>query len=480
MIPPSTVLTSSSAPCTDGSDERGRQTYSRRALGIGVSALTLARLAGGEGVKGAEIITPIIFLPGILGSRLKVPGGPDWDPDDTGAMLAWSLLDPLTKRQILSLQIHPTLSPVDIFLPETVDDLASRKEAASLNAISAANGATTEAYYASRGWAGAAWSFYGPCLTMLEIELNGEDNAAAPPHPVYVFAYDWRQSCAVIADDLILFIDQVLGAHAGAKQVVLITHSMGGLVARAACLDDVTVAKIAGVIHAAQPSNGTITAYRRFHTGYVGPYDTGVVPGLQEQIIDNILSMIMGNSPEAYAMLVSGSPGPLEFLPNNTYHQYASEPWLVADPAPDLSHVYDLYRGPYPPGIIPPTLEGWVDDLGGDVSGTEVVADLHALIDSAESFHNRLADNGHPKTYVLYGTKLKSDTAVRFDPTLTVDQRLEGDGSVHQSSSSCPGLKEGYVREARAMPGVEHASSFASESFNQSVFEFVQKILSDS
>ena len=464
--------------------ENGRfsgQRLSRRAVGLGLSTLAIASLWRRDHARGADAIVPVVVLPGVLGSRLATAGEPNWDTDSTPAMLQWSGLDLLAKRALLSVAEAPELTVLESFAPTAIAGVETIPEWATLQAIAQEAGSTFDDYYAGRGWAGVPWGFYGPVLTFLEANLNDPAaTGAGVPHPVYAFGYDWRLSCATIADKLAAYIDRVLANHAGAEQVILVTHSMGGLVARAACLDPAVVNKIVGVIHASQPSNGAIAAYRRFQTGYVAPYDAGVTEGMQAQIVANILSRIMGATPEDYVTLISDMPGPLEFLPNTRFHRYAPRPWLEANPAPDLYRIYDVYRGPYQPGVVPPTLGEHLAALGGSLTGETVERDLRAGIDGAEAFHARLADNAHPNTYVIYGTELKTDARVTFTPVFAVNQPLEGDGTVHESSSSCPGLRDGYVRESLAVPNVEHASTFTSATVNEATLGFIERLLSGS
>jgi len=54
------------------------------------------------------------------------------------------------------------------------------------------------------------------------------------PDPVHAFGYDFRRSNFDSGDALLAFIANVIASHPGAEQVILVTHSMGGLVARAA------------------------------------------------------------------------------------------------------------------------------------------------------------------------------------------------------------------------------------------------------
>lgn len=89
--------------------------------------------------------------------------------------------------------------------------------------------------------------------------------------PVYAFGYDWRQPNAASADRLKERVDEILDEEQ-ASSVVLVTHSMGGIVARAAMLDGVfRRKKVAGAVHIGQPVYGAPSAYRRFVEGIESP-----------------------------------------------------------------------------------------------------------------------------------------------------------------------------------------------------------------
>ena len=85
----------------------------------------------------------------------------------------------------------------------------------------------------------------------------------------YVFAYDWRKDNRLAAQALSEFIDRVLrvaGVHekkvgrSAPRQVVLLGHSMGGLVIKWCATQIVSARKIAKIITIATPFRGSLKA----------------------------------------------------------------------------------------------------------------------------------------------------------------------------------------------------------------------------
>lgn len=181
-------------------------------------------------------------------------------------------------------------------------------------------GLTPAILFAERGWGGAVFAFYNQILTLLETEFN-KTFFVQPPHPVHCFGHDWRRSNADSGRALRVRIEEILKKTPDASQVVIVTHSMDGLVARA-MLALTGEAKVAAVIHGALPSNGTPVAYRRFFTGAQPPFEGNTVP-------DQVLNNIMGTTDIEYTTVQSGLPGPVQLMPNQLYHKASGVQWLV-------------------------------------------------------------------------------------------------------------------------------------------------------
>jgi pimeloyl-ACP methyl ester carboxylesterase len=350
----------------------------------------------GENTHAVRVV-PIIFVPGVMGTRLHFPRiDESWNPDSTWDMLHWARISAERARRELHFSQPATII-------ETHDDLTAGQR--------------------QRGWAGMVTEFYLPFLRHLEgVPFSCVRTT------VWAVGYDWRQGNRQSGAWLNTHIGDILDREE-ADEYVLISHSMGGLVARA-CLKDHagTAAKLRGVIHVCQPVQGAPVFYRRMYTGAIPDLDGG-----------RGLSMIMGRDPEEFATLLSGLRGPCELIPNNQYRS-AGRHWLwgpprvshgtvVAPPSPFTGTMYTHYRATVaPPGIA------W------SLTGLAATA-LRTRMDEAEAFHRWLGTYKHPRTWAIYSTTLATDTEVHFPGhPIAVAVRLvrpaEGDGTVPASSAS--------------------------------------------
>ncbi len=164
---------------------------------------------------------PVIFIPGFMGSVLRgTDGHLLWPPEGPGAARTWHL--PSVRSDFIRLSLNPATRAEEI---EATDALRF-------------DGPTP---------------FYGPLLKFLsgtggyiEYEVNnnpdrrttsGCANVAQNPKPsLFVFAYDWRlpieRNAGILAD----YVGCVKSFYPDRK-VNIVTHSMGGLVARRYILD---------------------------------------------------------------------------------------------------------------------------------------------------------------------------------------------------------------------------------------------------
>jgi hypothetical protein len=101
-------------------------------------------------------------------------------------------------------------------------------------------------------------------LTEAELEKYAEYQ-----YPIYACGYNWLESCGESAKRLERRIENIIAWWKTRKhecnQVILVTHSMGGLVARA-CAKRIPD-KVLGVIHGVMPALGAPLAYRRLACG---------------------------------------------------------------------------------------------------------------------------------------------------------------------------------------------------------------------
>ena len=271
----------------------------------------------------ADKVIPIVFLPGVMGSNLMdLDGNPVWRVE--AGIVSWFakgeaerklLLDPLNTK------VDPR-GEVYKFSPE------EKKFGSRL----------------ARGWGEVVYSSYGKFLAWLQEVLDDElaafqnrisnsdkktirqkldgydfmaefgnetltsDEIAKSYnylYPIHVMGYNWLQSNAISAGHLHKFIIKTInnyGDRCALKKVIVITHSMGGLVARHCSEILKNQDCILGVIHGVMPDTGSPTAYKRMKAG-----ETGIV------------GKIIGSSGAELTPVLAQSPGPLQLLPGVGY-----------------------------------------------------------------------------------------------------------------------------------------------------------------
>jgi pimeloyl-ACP methyl ester carboxylesterase len=242
-------------------------------------------------------------------------------------------------------------------------------------------------------------------LTEAELEKHARYH-----YPVYGAGYNWLRSSMEASQRLEQRVLEVIDYWKGLKrqcdQVILVTHSMGGLVARA-CAKRIPD-KIAGVIHGVMPALGAPAAYRRMTCGTEAP-----------DIVGKFTSMILGATTYDTTPVLATSPGPLELLPNHLYPRpwlhvrvmHSSGPTDAGETAFDYLHLpneiapnpYDLYRDKrrwY--RLVDPALADPAGKFANKKGGVEKA--IKDAIDAAERFHTKyLGDYYHPNTYAFYG-----------------------------------------------------------------------------
>jgi pimeloyl-ACP methyl ester carboxylesterase len=407
--------------------------------------------------KGSNKVVPVIFIPGTMGTNLRVrrdvklppayplkPGEPAWRPpnNDAAALLYasdWKKQSPRVRQLIL----HPDHLEVD----DTGD-------------LDIPHCHLEQSVMRERGWGEIFNGSYGKLLFELQSHLEMTfrfdalnqrhirtrwkevmqamqseplrrwgvrsvaplteselEKYAGYQYPIYACGYNWLQSCGESARRLERRIDEIITwwrtrKHA-CEKVILVTHSMGGLVGRA-CAKRIPD-KILGVIHGVMPALGAPLVYRRLACGTEcdNPANDGIDNYKAGKFAD-----IAGRRPEDTTPVLSVAPGALELLPNKLYPR----PWLhvrvARHPAPGARrenptdclslpnesqpNPYDLYRDTtswY--RLINPALANPADlyqDLSGGVG--KRVSDA---IDTAEKFHDWLADYYHPTSFAFYG-----------------------------------------------------------------------------
>lgn len=390
-------------------------------------------------------VMPVIVVPGIMGSNLRArldgkprndklnPGEVAWRPpngavDGLKEAKKWKARDAAARQQILN---GPTLE---------VDDTGEIKIDVDGNGRAISHGLARE-----RGWGEIHADSYGLLLSNLHVYLNStfrqiynrcevEDHwihiniydralwgttrsgAGAPltdeeisafaefHYPVYAFGYNWLESNHISATRLEERIQKIISfwkkGGSSCEQVILVTHSMGGLVARA-CARRIP-GKVKGVIHGVLPALGAPVCYRRIVCGTEksSPNNSSIANKTMK-----VFSEIAGETAQETTPVMAVAGGPLELLPNHMFPR----PWLfglATESASDkrtilqlpLGSPYDLYRDTttwyrlFDMALVDPT-----NRYNGRAESY-----VNAALDQADRFHSELGDYYHPNTYAYY------------------------------------------------------------------------------
>nr|WP_311526761.1 hypothetical protein [uncultured Ralstonia sp.] len=274
------------------------------------------------------------------------------------------------------------------------------------------------------------WGGSGDALTEADIK-----RVANCWYPVYAMGYNWLQSNGTSAQKLAKRIDDIINMYKAngrqCEKVIIVTHSMGGLVARALLHPDYGNArdKILGIYHSVQPALGAAAAYKRVRAGNDKPF-WGHVKG-------RIARNIMGRTGREVTPVFANAPGPLELLPNDAYPRG----WLrlkaahgdrqaLALPAVSDAPVkayYEALRFAETMGLSKPTAPpvigqpmhdiygrsprnwwrlfnpAWINPANRPYKDSDPYTKSKRRIADAQDFHKNIKDVYHPVTYASYG-----------------------------------------------------------------------------
>jgi hypothetical protein len=467
-------------------------------------------------------VIPVIFVPGIMGSNLKSTGG-----NQTKSSSVWSVNSKLsiskqwfgrgaaTRKELLD----PRKTEVD-----SDGDIPTGTK-------------NSEAELRRRGWGEVSASSYAEFLVWLENALHDADSstdygrmglraelmrelvASAPgvqpltheevalsykyQFPVHAVGYNWLQSNKDSAEHLDKCINKFTKYYRETfgymcDKVIIVTHSMGGLVARYYSEVLSGYANVLGIVHGVMPAIGAAAAYKRVKAGTEG-----------------IAGPVLGaNAAEVTAVFVQ-SAGALQLLPDSDY----GAGWLT---------VQDFERSVHLPFTSNPYKDIYLqkDKWWGLVDDTSInpIDFKKATVDKewerfstlisryVQPFHSDISRKYHANTYAFYGDDVNHKTwgnviwkrtrrrhfggvpmpeanvsdplvskaiwnkglgqqMVSTDSTNTLDAALftlqdadeQGDGTVPVRSGNAPAGKRG-VQVCVPYPGIEHEGAYKSKS----------------
>lgn len=220
--------------------------------------------------------------------------------------------------------------------------------------------------------------------------------------PVHAMGYNWLQSNK---DSGVSTAKRIAGLiakyqHQGyqCEKVILVTHSMGGLVARAVIHPQMgnIQDKVLGIVHGVMPAIGAGAAYKRMRCGFEDPGLNSMSPK------SSMVAKVLGNFGTEVTAVLANAQGGLELLPSQAY----GNDWLKVthgaktvlslpkngDP---YEEIYKL-RGKWY-GLL---REHWINPAGHRRSNFERTS---TLLDKAKAFHNAIEATYHEQSYGHYG-----------------------------------------------------------------------------
>ena len=408
-------------------------------------------------------VLPIIFLPGIMGSNLrmsaerqafvKASNNIAWRPDhvkEGAALLAASAAD----RQR---QLDPDTTEVDIYDPNApTGDKTSAAERHTVNGINVyldvgidtplltddlpttGRRVTKEMKARCRGWSEIYFDSYHVLLEKCEMQLNSiapygpwgqicdVDPAqwlASPSsklkpfsfaelkeatkgcwYPVHAMGYNWlrsnEDSGIEVARRIRELIERYRASDYECEKVIIVTHSMGGLVARAVIHPQMgaLASEVLGIVHGAMPAIGAPAAYKRMRCGFEeGAFGLSIPP------------KVLGNYGDEVTAVLGNCRGGLELLPTKAY----GNGWLNirqdeksllslpvnADPYSEIYSIkgkwYSLFR------------EEWINPAGLPERGFEQTC---RLLRKVQKFHENIDSTYHTLSYAHYSADGKKSS----------------------------------------------------------------------
>jgi pimeloyl-ACP methyl ester carboxylesterase len=250
--------------------------------------------------------------------------------------------------------------------------------------------------------------FYNGLTTFLRDNLK---------RVTFEFFYDWRKSLEEAAD---LLHNQILrwSNETGAPLFDLVTHSFGGLVARA-YLEKHGPDRVDRLISLGVPHTGVLeTLEDLFQGSKVFTFPAAKV------------KQVSRTFPSAYELLPSDPADGLFSIDGQGASAFQSDAWCATQPMKDLL-----------------------------AAARDQVASLLPRTLPVDSF-------------LIYGTRMDTSSAAAFaNGKMTFDRQDRGDGTVPQASASGPGLSAAPGKSLRrfAIPFAPHAHLFGMEKVQQRV-----------
>lgn len=221
--------------------------------------------------------------------------------------------------------------------------------------------------------------------------------------PVHAMGYNWlqsnRNSGVRVAERINALIKSYQDQGFQCEKVIVMTHSMGGLVARALIHPEMGKMsdKVLGIVHGVMPAIGAGAAYKRMRCGFEDPGLNSMSP------VTSVTSKVLGNFGREVTAVLGNAQGGLELLPSQAY----GNDWLRLTHKGELLKSMPKKGDPYEEiyklrgkwyGLL---REEWINPATR-LTGSSY-RDTCGLLDRAKAFHNAIRDTYHDQSYAHYG-----------------------------------------------------------------------------
>lgn len=392
-----------------------------------------------------QTIIPIIIVPGIMGTRLV-------DPDKNGVMV-WNPLTPLALTSCtegfgtFAANRNRLMDPRPLAPAEQHD---IKREGSCVNTFFKAQVIPHFGNLFFKYYFQLAFSLNDPGFSQQVQNKTGKTLQ------VYGCGYDWRQDNAESARRLDAVVKEALrdtGAGESGK-VIVVAHSMGGLVSRYYCKKLGGESRVAALILLGTPNHGAPRAYALLKEGIKLFSDAWRLSALFPATTQVTLMRMLRGFPSVY-----------QLLPTEHYCQNHPD-WLffnklktilTVPPVKDASNAQDLYSNGH---------TGFLDGINGDpMLGLEARVSRALLLRAA--FDATLFDPVQgcympSPTYIIDSSRQLTDMNYRLDDTgsitnpfrVSILKKGKGDKTVPFFSAeavNCPNIVQ-----RRDVGNVEH------------------------
>jgi hypothetical protein len=241
-------------------------------------------------------------------------------------------------------------------------------------------------------------------------------------YPVHAMGYNWLQSNAVSAKKTAARIRHLIKTYQAhghkCDKVILVTHSMGGILARAIIHPEIGGLNdcVLGIYHSVQPVYGSAAAYKRVRSGVDG---------------HSPAAAIIGNTGQDVTAVFANAPGPLELLPTPEY----GHNWLkVQDPNGKILAQWPATVGlsgapsnaTKPMGMSGTPINDiytqepeiwwrlinpdWINPAEKKFNASSPTESVNEKIANAQAFHAKIKNTFHTHTYASYAADAKNPT----------------------------------------------------------------------